>query len=345
MTDEQVTQSPEYKDRKAWLVAFGILEIIFGGFCALGVVLIILSMMISSSSQISSVAPMNARMMIPSVLIYVMLSTWFICMGIGSIRARRWARALILVSSWIGLVCGLSGLITMLLIMPDMFGKMAGAGQMPQGFAVVMKYVMIGFMIVFYVIIPGVLVLFYRSKHVKATCEFWDPQIRWTDKCPLPVLASSLMFGFWAISMLQVGFYGWAIPFFGSILTGISGAVVSLAAILLFAYAAWGSYKLSIKAWWCSLLLIVTWAISMGITFSSVSIWDYYEKMGLPEQQLDMIKQIGMPQGSSMALLGGLWVIVLVGYLVYTKRYFVPISEQDDALYEDEIAKYTGGGE
>jgi len=190
---EQTVQSSNFKDRKAGLIVFGILQIIFGGFCALMVPLMILGMITSTALKDSSTTSMNASMMIPGVLFYILLAVWFICMGIGSIRARRWARALLLVSSWIWLIGGISGLISVLVLMPDMYDQMAKSGQMPQEMARTMKYIMTVFMTVFYVVIPGVLVLFYRSKNVKATCEIRDPHVRWTDKCPLPVLAVSLI--------------------------------------------------------------------------------------------------------------------------------------------------------
>lgn len=332
MTDrEQTVQISDFKDRKTGLVVFGILQIIFGGICALMVPLMILGVIVSTVLEDSPAAPMNASMMIFGVLFYVLLAVWFICMGIGSIRARRWARALLLVSSWVWLISGISGLIFMLLLMPDMYEQMAKSGRMPQEMALIMKYVMSAFMIVFYVLIPGVLILFYGSKNVKATCEFRDPHVRWTDKCPLPVLAVSLIFGYGVFSMSFMGFYGWAIPFFGFILSGITGAGVALIAMLLLAYVAWGTYKLSIKAWWCSVLLTIAWALSAGITFSRVSMWEFYEKMNLPEQQLDMMKQYGMPQGSTMALFVGLWAIGFLGFLLYTRRYFRLSSEQESA--------------
>ena len=295
------------------------------------VALMILTIAASKLVEGSSYAPVIARMMIPGIQLYTLLSIWFISMGIGSIRARRWARALVLVSSWIWLVAGLNALIVTLLLLPDMYEKMAETRQMPQETAVVMKYVMTGFLAIVYVIIPGALVLFYGSKNVKETCELRDPQLRWTDKCPLPVLALTLLFGVWTLALPLTGFYGWAVPFFGRILTGIAGAGVALFAMVLSAYAAWGTYRLHIKAWWCSVLLVVAWSLSVTITFSHVTMWEYYEKMNFPEQQLDLIKQAGMPQGSTMALLTGLWVILFVGYLLYTKRYFQPLPEAERA--------------
>jgi hypothetical protein len=319
---EEIIQSSDFKDRKTGLVVFGILQIIHGGFFALMVPLMIIGMIASAARGDSSAPPINTSMMIPGILFYVLVAVWFIWMGIGSIKARRWARALILVSSWLWLICGTGGLIFMLLLMPQMYDRMGQSGQMPPGVAAVMKYVMMGFMTVFYVIIPVVLVLFYGSKNVKATCEFRDSQVRWTDKCPLPVLAASLLFGVWAVSMLSLGAYGWTVPFFGFIATGIKGAAIALVGMLLYGYVARGLYKLSIKAWWCAVLLAILWPLSTVITFSRVSLLDFYQKMNFSQQQLDIIKQYGMPNTSIMALFFGLWVVGFLVYLLYTKKYF-----------------------
>jgi hypothetical protein len=327
---EEEVQDSSFRDRKTWLVVFGILEVILGALCALLVPLMIFGMIASATLNKSSAAPMNANMILPGVLFYVLLAVWFIWMGIGSIKARRWARALLLVTSWIWLVCGINGFIIMLVLMPDMFDQIGHRGQMPREMAVIMKYVMLGFMSVVYLIIPGALILFYGRKNVKATCEFRDPKVRWTDKCPLPVLAVSLMFGWGAASILFMGFYGWAIPFFGYILSGIAGAGITLVGMLLLSYVAWGTYRLSIKAWWCAVLVTIGWAISAGITFSRVSLWDFFEKMNYPEQQLEIMKQVGLPQYSSMALYAGIWVVGILGYLLYTRRYFLSPSKQEN---------------
>jgi len=324
---EETVQSPDFKDRKTGLVVFGILQIIFGGFCALDVPLMILGMVASNVLGKSSAAPISLRMMIPGILFYVLLAVWFIWMGIGSIKARRWARAILLVSSWLWLICGVGGLIFVLLFMSGMYDQMARNKQMPQEMVLVMKFVMIGFMTVFYLIIPAAFVLFYGSKNVKATCEFRDSQVRWTDKCPLPVLAVAFIFAFWAVSMLLTGLCGWLIPFFGSILSGLTGALVSLVAALLYLYVAWGTYKLRISAWWCSLLLTIVWTLSVVITFSRVSLLDFYEKMKLPEQQLEMMRNYVIPQSPIMPLFFGISFLGLLGYLLYTKRYFKIPSE------------------
>lgn len=330
--NEEIIQSSDFKDRKTALVVFGILQIILGGLCALLVPFMIIGMLASAFLDDTSAPQMQTGAMISGLLFYVLAAAWFISMGIGSIKTRRWARALILVSAWLWLICGTVGLIVLFLLMPDMYDRMGESGRMPPAAAASMKAVMTTFMSVIYVIIPGILVLFYGGKNVKATCEFRDPQIRWTDKCPLPVLAASVLFAGWAVSMLFSAGSNWTVPFFGAILTGIAGAAITLISILLLGYIAWGLYKLSIKAWWCAVLLIILWAASAIITFSQVSMLDFYEKMNFPQEQLDFMKQIDITESPALALFIGLWVVALLAYMFYIKKYFPHHYAQQNAL-------------
>jgi len=332
MAEYETAQAAGFKDRKTRLVVFGILQIIFGGLCTLLVPFMILGMIMSATvNKGNAAAGASLRMMIPGILIYLLLAVWFIWMGIGSIRTRRWARALILVSSWLWLITGAIGFAFMLLFLPTMYDQMGESGQIPispQEAVVIMKYTMMAFMAVFYVIIPGLLVLFYSGKDVKATCEYRDPHVRWTDKCPLPVLGVSLVCALWAVSLLFMGAYGWVIPFFGTILSGIPGAIVIFVLILLLAYIARGTYKLDIKAWWCVLLVNIVWFLSTIITFSCVSMQTFYEKMNFPEQQLEKMKQFIVLWEHIMYLPLVFWVVVVLAYLLYIQRYFVGVSSQ-----------------
>ena len=325
---EENAQAPDFKDRKTGLIVFGILQILLGALCALMVPFMIFAMVVSFLVDNTTAPPTNPIMMIPAILIYALLAAWFITMGIGSLKTRRWARALILVSSWYWLICGICGLTFFLLFLPGIYDNMAETGELPRGFILVMKCITAVFMTIIYVLIPGSLVLFYRSRHVKATCQARDPQPRWTDKCPLPVLALSMLFTVWAVSMLTMGAHGWTFPFFGTILTGISGAAVVLTLIPCLAYLAWSIYRLSINAWWCALLLTIAWALSTAVTFSRVSILDLYEKMNYSEQQLESMRQF-MPYDSTMVLMFVLSFAAFFAYLLYTKRFFKPNTPQE----------------
>ena len=120
MTDDSPAR--DYKDRKVGLLLFGILQLLIGFGCAMTVPLMVLGTIVGATVDPS--AQTSIRMMIPGLLFYVAIAVGFIWLGIGSILARRWARTIILVCSWIALVCGTSGLLVWLLLAPDMFKAM-----------------------------------------------------------------------------------------------------------------------------------------------------------------------------------------------------------------------------
>jgi hypothetical protein len=210
----------------------------------------------------------------------------------------------------------------MLLFLPGIYEQMGEAGDIPQGIVVFMKYLLIGFIVIFGVLLPSVLLLFYGSKNVKSTCEARDRKVRWTDRCPLPVLALSLVFGFMAASMPMMGFFGWVIPFFGHVLTGWAGAVVATIATLIFGCLAWGTYRLRKPAWWVAIVVGSVWAMSSVLTFSRGNLVDIYAGMNLPAEQLEMMKGLDSMQSTVFVWSSCAWFIVFIGYLLYVKRYF-----------------------
>jgi hypothetical protein len=323
---EGTIQEAGFKDCKTRLVVFGILQIMLGSLFALAVPMIILGMIAVAVSQEGRPQQAPWPTMTPAILFYALLAAWFIVMGIGSIRARRWARALVLTSSWLWLACGVVGFAFILWLVPVIYDQMAQSGEIPAAAIIIMKYAMMAFAAVFYVVIPGLLVLFYSGRNVKATCECRDTRARWTDQCPLPVLGVSMVCVFWTVSVLSMGLYGWVFPFFGTILCGIPGAVVIGILALLFAYAAWGMYRLDIKAWWCVLLTHVGWLLSSVITFSRVSMQTFYEKMNLPRQTMEQMERFIALGEKLMVVPMMLWIVVVVVYLLCIRKYFTPPS-------------------
>jgi hypothetical protein len=182
-------------------------------------------------------------------------------------------------------------------------------------------------MSVIFLVLTGMLVLFYRSPHVKATCEARDPVVRWTDACPLPVLALSLMLGFSAESMLpMLVAYHSVMPFFGRLLTGAPGTLLILVMIALWSYCAWAAYRLKPAGWWTILIGFGVMMASTLITFARVDPIEMYRLMGYPEQQIAQIQQYSFLKGSNFFLLMLICPLPLFGYLVWVKKYFCPPS-------------------
>ena len=95
MTEQNPNPPPvEFKDRGTGLTVFGILTILLGCLSGLLVPLMFLGQMMAAKA---THAPSNIQALIPGMFMYGAMAVILIWLGIGSIKARRWARALWLV--------------------------------------------------------------------------------------------------------------------------------------------------------------------------------------------------------------------------------------------------------
>jgi len=313
----------DFKDRRAGLLVFGILEILLGVLCVLLVGFMVLGQVMVSQT---TGAALGNRMMLPGMLFYVGLAAVFVWLGIGSIRCRRWARALLLILAWSWLCVGVITVPFMGFLMPRILAASSPNGQgLPPGALVVVIVFQLVFMTLFLVVVPGVLVFFYQSRHVKATCEARDPVRRWTDACPLPVLAVAC--GLWLGSVMMLGFplaYGGVMPFFGTIVSGLPGTLLAMGLAGLGFWLGRMWYQLKDAGWWALLAAMIVLGISNFITFSHLDLMELYGKMGFPEAQLDLIRRQGWISSRFMVWNSVLWFVPILGYLLWVKRFFRP---------------------
>jgi len=319
-----------YKDRRVGLIVFGVFQIFLGGVAAMFVPLLLVG---AALTPAQAGAPMGLRQLGPAMLVYAGMALWFIWMGVGSCMTRRWARALTLIFSWSWLIVGLLGTMFFCFLLPEMeeqFNQMsqqaqpAGAAPVP-GLAMVAIVVAVVAITVIYILLPLSLVLFYRSRHVKATCEARCPESSWTDAVPLPLLALALWQGFsacWFLAMPII--YNGALPIFGRILTGPSGAVFCFVLAAFLGWCAWGTFSRRITAWWATVVLLVLAAISNTVTFSTIELPVLYEAMGYAPAQIEQIMKYNFFTPSAMTLMGTVGLLPYVLLLLWVKRYFRP---------------------
>jgi hypothetical protein len=318
----------DYKDRKIGLLVFGILEILLGLMCVLMVGFMVLGQMMLSRTP----GDFNSRMMIPGMLVYIALGAFFVWLGIGSIRCRRWARALLLILAWGWLCIGVITVPVMGFVMPGILATSSpNNGQaLPQGALVVILVFQLVFMTLLMVAVPGVLVFFYRSRHVKATCETRDPVRRWTDACPLPVLALACFLWLGAASMLVYPLvYGGVLPVFGTIVSGLPGTLLALGLAGLWFWLGQMCYQIKVAGWWALLATLIVFSVSSFITFLHLDIMDLYRKMGFPGAQLDLIRRQGWISSKFMLWSSVAWLVPLLGYLIWVKRFFRPVTQAE----------------
>jgi hypothetical protein len=121
---ETPVSSTGFKDRRAGLVIFGILTALMGGLFGLFASLIFFGQAVSARTG----APQSARAIVPAIMIYGVVAVVLVWLGVGSIMAKRWARALLLIFSWSGLITGVLALGMMVFMLPHIMDAVkAGA--------------------------------------------------------------------------------------------------------------------------------------------------------------------------------------------------------------------------
>lgn len=312
------------------LSAFGILTIMLG--CVAGLFVLLTSFQAAYGGARNT--GLRFSDMLPVISAYGTIAVTLVWLGIGSIMARRWARALLLIFSWVWLIMGVAMICFMAFLMPRMLANMPAGGTdgqpgLPSGMKEVVMAVMFLFIGVFFVIVPAVWIFFYRSRHVKATCETRDPVTRWTDACPLPVLGLCVMAMISEPMMLLMPFSGHVVmPFFGMFLTGIPGSIFWLAFAGIWFYAAWSLYKLEQRGWWLILIVLCVSMASALVTFARHDMAEMYSLMDYPEAQMEQIQNSGMLIGNHMAWLMSLSMLPFLGYLLYIKKFLRRSGDQ-----------------
>lgn len=309
-----------YRDRSLGLVVFGVIEILIGAFLALMVPLALLALWVSGGGASGS---STLRSTVPLLGIYAIVAVLFIWLGIGSIRARRWACDLMLAISRIWLVTGVCTLLISWLVLPGLLQGFSAAEGLPPEILVVAIGVTLAIVSLIYVVLPGAFVLFYRSPAVIATCRARDPRPQFTDDCPPRVQTLSVVWGMAAVSVLVMPAYNWAFPLFGGLLSGAAGVVPWIAVGVVCAGLAWGSCRRRPWAWWGAVAATVAAAASTMMTSIRMTPEDILSGLRLADEQMRVLGSIPWPGTWVIALF---WVAVwgsMLAYLLTLRPYFV----------------------
>ncbi len=313
-----------FRDRSGWLVFFGILEILIGGVCALFLPLILFVVVLVPRFPRDAGPGTDARFLLPSALLYAALAVFFVWMGIGTVKGRRWARTLMLVVSWIWLLCGALGVAFWFLLGPS-FLAAASPSDSPLGDSVrTVALASAGVVLLFLgVVLPGSFVLFCSGKNVRATFEMKDPQPRWTDRCPAPVLTLSLLLGVCALTPVFWIPHG-IFPFFGRVLRGIPAACAGLGYLLVFGFLARETYLRKMSGWWGTVVVFVLLPALALFFFRKESLAALYAEMGVDTDRLLGLQDYLEWMQSNTRLLGAAFVLINLACMLWLRKYFTP---------------------
>jgi hypothetical protein len=317
----QAPSGENHRDRSLGLVLLGVVQIFIGIFCALLIPLVLVSVAATRALGGPGASPALSGVL-PSLILYAVLAAVFIVLGIGSIRARRWARALLLVLSWLWLVTGVVSLLVTWFLLPALWSQIGGAAGLPGGglaMVMVVTTLLLGFI---YVVLPAAFILFYRSPHVAATCRARDPGPSWVEDCQPHILSLMLIFGLGAVSVLMTPAYGFALPLFGVVLTGAAGALGWALILVLLLYLVWGSARRDLRAWWIAVAACLAAACANTVTVIVVPLDELVARMKLPADQRALIEGLEILSPTVLAILSLACWLSFVAYLVYVRRFF-----------------------
>jgi len=164
--------------------------------------------------------------------------------------------------------------------------------------------------------------LCYSGRNVRATCEHRHPTPSWTERCPLPVLILALLMCVSVFSGIMQIMANFIHPFFGTLLSGTPGMIAWIFNGLFCAFIAAGLYKLKPAAWWGVLVYYTLFMISNVLTFSRITMDDFYTAANYPESLRVQMQQ--SPWMNEMWLInaGLLFILPMLIYLLFIKRYF-----------------------
>lgn len=321
MTIDQYGVAPAtFKNRRGGLLFFGVALMILGALAGLMGAFMLVGFWFSSEALDAA----QRRMMLPSVIFYFLAGAYLVVLGVGSMRMKRWSRAMILATSWLWLVTGLVGILVFVFVVSPMLSETLPAGHAGVQSAIV--GCMSVFFVLFGLVLPLSFLLFYRSRHVRLTVESLDPVSRWTDRVPLPVLAFAILWFYGGICSLIWPLSYRALPLGPWIIRGTALLVIMMIGAAAGFFVGLGSVRLWRAAWWTALVLMSVGAVLSFVLVPNADFEQWYEEMGIPADpvQIEMLESM-YSSGWFLGMMALMWLIYF-GWLLLMRRYFFPAT-------------------
>lgn len=280
LTGDLSNVSPQQSDRSALLIGVGICQILMalptfalGDLSALGAA-------VGSRKASAAVSPSTHML---AGIVFLLFAGIFFVTGIGSILAKRWARALMEAISWVWLAFGILLSFLLAAVLPP---TLSARGHLSRGGIVAAVVVVCFFAGAFTIVLPGIFVLIYRSSAVKATCERKNPSASWTDRLPVAPLILCLLMSYDVLMDIYLGLSKPLFPFFGTYLTNWTGRFAFIAFGFWRVFLAWDLFHLRLRAWRAALITYIFVAVSTGLTYMRADVTSAYSRLGMPESRI-----------------------------------------------------------
>ena len=313
----RLTARAAFKDRSTRLVLFGALSVAIGGICFLFGLLYVVLALTSGRLLGAETAPVDPRAYVMGAMLYFLLGGAFVWLGIGSMRRRRWVRSLMLTLAWTWLLSGASVLVLLPGLLDGALVASTPGIALDETLIGAIKLGLVGAGALFGVALPALYVLVYQDRHLRTTCEVYDPRCAWTERCPPAVLGLSVGLGACAVMAVPLTLRP-VVPFFGWLVSGWAGAGLMLIGAGACLWMARKIYAQLLSAWWATTIFLTLVGVSTWVTLLRVDPAEWYRAMGYPDELLaTMTLHSTIPSWLTAAV-----TLLTVVYMVGIRKHF-----------------------
>jgi len=289
-----------------------------------------------AAAQMESMKEMMGTSALVSLIVYGGSGVLMIVVAFGCFLYKRWARPFALTLGWSWLYMGVIMMGSLAMMMGPMknFMNDAMAVEMAKTpdvtapasmdtFVSIFMIFYLAFIFVFLILVPGILIKLNWHQDVRHTLESRDPQTRWTDRRPTPVIGlviCAITFAVFSLPSILMMNQPWMAHFFQNSDFSYAFYLMPFA----WAYVAWGSYRGQFAAWIVALLVLIGGMVFGIMNMRGLDWAVMYKDMGMPEAETErlasMMGQMLAPK--KMGVLMGISMLPILGYLLWVVRFF-----------------------
>ena len=266
--------------------------------------------------------PTTPRQVLTGLLTFAAIGIALVLCGAGSINQRRWARPAMLTVGWTWLLVGLATVGFVVSNLEDLV-ILAGAEQasQPPEIDILIRWILLLPSFALGLIAPLAILWAYAPLDVLQTCRARHPQPDWSDECPSSVLILALALGFTGALSLPLALKP-VLPWFGGLLTGTAGAVISLATGVLFLWTGWALFRLRPAGWWAAGASAAGFAVSTIWTLLETPRAEWYQALDYPQKHIDQVLAGGEPSRWPAVLATLVLTLATAVYLAAIRKHF-----------------------
>ena len=243
---------------------------------------------------------------------YYLIAAMSIPLGYGHLKIRRWARTLSLTLLWSWLVVGAPLIVIVFFIL-------AGSKDLPLPVALIALV----FLMLSYLVFPGLLIRFYRGRNVRRTFETKDTKSCWVENLPMPILVLSSLYLFYIVVLHILILFNGIFPALGVFRFGFQGILLLDISIGCLICLIWGTLQQRLWAWRGSVILLGLFTLSTILAFFKSSYSAILSGLAFPPREMEILG--GVPaQGYHFAILAGIPLLITLGVAILSKRHFKP---------------------